>query len=111
MRFAVDLDKVVVVLVEPQDVARASVVVTAPQHATRSSEATVQRLADVLAATNVGSLEPDGTVRLSAEAVRFHAAGQVDDDWDRRFADVCGAGSGGAEVVVAPAEVVWPGPC
>lgn len=106
MRFVVDLDKVTVVLVDANDVTRASVAVAAPSHATASSEATFRRLADVLAATNVGTLEPDGTARLRADAVRFHAAGQVDEGWERRFAEACRRD--GDSVVLAPAVVIWP---
>lgn len=109
MRFVVDLEKVVVVLAEADDLARATVVVASPSHASASSSATVHRLGEVLAATNVGTLEPDGTVRLRADAVRFHAAGQVDDDWERRFAATCREEEQGA-VVDMPAEVIWPAP-
>lgn len=107
MRFVVDLDKVTVVLADACDVREASVVVASPSHASAASEATVHRLADVLAATNVGTLEPDGTARLRADAVLFHAAGQVDDDWERRFGDTCVDFAGGV-VYGAPASVVWP---
>jgi hypothetical protein len=108
MRFVVDLEKVVVVLAEAEDLTGVSVVVASPAHASASSEATVHRLADVLAATNVGRLEPDGTARLRAEAVRFHAAGQVADDWERRFAEACRVDPDGVVVVAARAAVVWP---
>ncbi|HVC14196.1 MAG TPA: hypothetical protein VND62_04975 [Acidimicrobiales bacterium] len=116
MRVVVDLDKVVVVFAEIEDVDTVSVLVTAPPLASAASDATVHRLADVLAATNIGTLEPDGTVRLHADAVRFHAAGQVDEDWERRFVAAClggagggaGGGASGGAVVAAPAAVTWP---
>ncbi len=107
MRFVVDLDKVTVVLADAGDVEEASVVVASPAHASAASEATVHRLADVLTATNVGTLQPDGTARLRADAVLFHAAGQVDDDWEGRFADACEDRAEGT-VFAAPATVIWP---
>jgi hypothetical protein len=67
----------------------------------------VHRLADVLAAANVGTLERDGTARLRADAVLFHAAGQVDDEWERRFAAACEDRPHG-QVLTAPATVIWP---
>ncbi len=109
MRYVVDLDKVTVVLAEPDDLGEVGVVVQAPSHASASSEATVHRLADVLAATNVGTLEPDGTASLNALAVVFHAAGQVDEDWELRFAGMCEERAGGA-VLATPAQVSWPLP-
>jgi hypothetical protein len=109
VRFVVDLDKVTVVLSDPDDVDHLSVVVAGPPHANATSEATVHRLADVLAATNVGTLGADGTALLRADAVLFHAAGQVDDDWERRFADACRAHVDGA-VLASRATVVWPSP-
>ena len=107
MRFVVDLEKVTVVLAEAGDVREVSVVVAAPSGASAASEATVHRLADVLVAANVGTLEQDGTARLRADAVLFHAAGQVDDDWERRFAEACEDRPSGP-VVAAPATVIWP---
>jgi hypothetical protein len=107
VRLVVDLDKVTVVLADAEDVTQALVVVAAPSHASAASEVTVHRLADVLAATNVGTLQPDGTARLRADAVRFHAAGQVDDDWERRFADAC-TSDGDQVVVAAKVPVRWP---
>ncbi len=107
MRFVVDLEKVTVVLAEAGDVREVSVVVAAPAHASAASETTVHRLADVLAATNVGTLEQDGTAHLRADAVLFHAAGQVDDDWERRFREVCEDRPHGS-VLAAPATVIWP---
>ncbi len=104
MRFVVDLEKVVVVLRDADDVAHAAVVVASPLRASAARPATVHRLADVLAATNLGRLESDGAARLRAEAVQFHAAGDVDDDWQRRFSRVC---QKEGEEVVVPAEVIW----
>jgi hypothetical protein len=107
VRVLVDLVKVTVVLTDADDLTQATVVVAGPPHASAGSEATVHRLADVLAAANMGTLEPDGTVRLRADAVRFHAAGEVDDDWERRFAVACRE-DGDQVVVDATARVVWP---
>lgn len=106
MRVVVDLDKVVVVLREVGDVTRATVEVVAPARASGAREATVHRLADVLGATNVGTLDPDGAARLRTEAVRFHAAGDVDEDWERRFAAACEKDGGDVDVVRA--RVIWP---
>ncbi|MDA8316142.1 MAG: hypothetical protein M0010_13385 [Actinomycetota bacterium] len=105
MRFVVDLEKVVVVLRDADDAAQATVVVASPLRASAARQATVHRLADVLAATNMGRLESDGAARLRAEAVRFHAAGEVDDDWERRFSHVC---QKDGDDVVVPATVTWP---
>ena len=107
MRFVVDLERVVVVLRDADDLARATVVVASPRRASAARRATVHRLADVLAATNMGSLESEGAARLRAEAVRFHAAGDVDDEWERRFSRVC---QKEGEDIVVPAEVIWPEP-
>jgi len=107
MRVVVDLEKVVVVLRDADDVAQATVVVASPLSASAARAATVHRLADVLAATNVGRLDPDGSARLRAEAVRFHAAGEVDDDWERRLSCACQKDGDGD---VVPATVIWPEP-
>ena len=107
MRFLVDLERVTVVLAEAGDVREVSVVVAAPLHASAASEATVHRLADVLAASNVGTLEEDGRARLRADAVLFHSAGEVDEDWERRFAQACEDRPHGS-VLAAPATVIWP---
>lgn len=107
MRFVVDLDEVTVVLADAGDAGEASLVVAAPSHASGASEATVHRLGDVLVATNVGVLEQDGSARLRADAVLFHAAGQVDDDWERRFVAACDTGAQGP-VLAARATVIWP---
>lgn len=107
MRFVVDLDKVTAVLGDAGDVKEASVVVASPSHASAASEATVHRLADVLVATNVGVLALAGAARLRADAVLFHAAGQVGDDWERRFADAC-EDRGEGSFLAAAATVIWP---
>lgn len=109
MRVVVDLEQVVAVIADVDDLSQASVVVVSPPNATADSDATVHRLADVLAATNVGTLQPDGTARLRADALRFHAAGQVDEDWERRFAALC-ENDGDGPLVAAPAKVTWPLP-
>jgi hypothetical protein len=108
MRILVDLDRVTVVLADAGVLDTVSVVVVAPIDASDRSEAARHRLADVLVATNVGRLSADGAVVLRADALRFHAAGQVDDDWERRFADACRDGGDGT-VLAAPAPVTWPG--
>lgn len=108
VRFVVDLDKVTVVLADPDDTDAFGVVVAAPSDARPTSEASVHRLRDVLAATNVGVLGDDGVVRLHPDAVRFHAAGQVDDDWERRFAAACEHRGDHTGTIATTAPVQWP---
>lgn len=107
MRFVVDLERVVVILADPEDLTQVSVVVAAPGTASAASPSTVHRLAEVLAATNVGTIGADGTATLRADAVRFHAAGQVGGEWERRFAELCRDDEAGS-VVAAAAPVFWP---
>ena len=108
VRFVVDLDKVTAVLADPGVTDTFGVVVVAPSDASPSSEASVHRLGDVLAATNVGILDGDGVVRLHPDAVRFHAAGQVDDDWERRFAAACEHRRDRAGTIATTVPVQWP---
>jgi hypothetical protein len=105
VRVVVDLEKAVVVLRDADDVTHATVVVAAPPSASGARQTTVHRLADVLAAANMGALGPDGVARLRADAVRFHAAGEVDEDWERRLTGACEKDGSGD---VLPAAVVWP---
>jgi hypothetical protein len=105
VRYVVDLEKVTVTLSDALDLGAFGVLVKAPPHASARSEPTVHRLGDVLAATNVGTLQPDGTARLRSDAVAFHAAGMVDEEWERRFGLLCDGG-----VVARPATVTWPTP-
>lgn len=111
MEVVVDLERVVVTFGAIEDLHAVTVRVMAPATASGDDEATVHRLADVLAATNVGELEVRPVLRalISPAAVRFHAAGQVGPGWLERFEAFCVAG--GNEVGDGPLEagVVWPG--
>lgn len=89
MELVVDLERVTVVLGEPEDTRRFAVRVGAPKGASPAAEADVHRLGDVLVAANVGRLDATGDAFIRPDAVRFHAAGQVGDDWEQRFAAMC----------------------
>lgn len=107
MELVVDLDAVTVVL---RDVARfgeLAVVVSVPPDASGDSDAAVHRLHDVLEASGVGMLDPSGAATVRVEALRFHAAGEVDDDWDRRFSEAWADRLAGEGTLVR-APVRWP---
>ncbi|HMD46363.1 MAG TPA: hypothetical protein VKG43_09395 [Acidimicrobiales bacterium] len=87
MVIVVDLTNGIVTLVAPDDTDHFAVRVSAPAGATGSSSA--GGLARILAATGVGRLDAGGDAFVDPEAVRFRAAGQVDDRWDDRFAAMC----------------------
>ncbi|MHB1584593.1 MAG: hypothetical protein ACYCU7_11185 [Acidimicrobiales bacterium] len=89
MELVVDLEKVTVVLAGPADTERFSVRVAAPPTASPEVAADVHRLGDVLVAAGVGRLGPSGDAYVRPDAVRFHAAGQVDDGWDDQFESMC----------------------
>jgi hypothetical protein len=112
VELAVDLEKVTAVVVDPEDVETVKVRIAAPADASPCSEATVHRLADVLVAARVGELDPDSTTTawVRPDAVRFHAAGQVGEDWDERFEAVCSAGQARTGRAALEAVVVWPEP-
>ncbi len=106
MELVVDLEKVTVVLADPDDVGSLRVRVAAPPDASVASPDTVHRLHDVLEATHVGRLH-GGAALIRADALAFHAAGGVGHTWDRRFA--AGVGSAAAdEAGMLRAPVVWP---
>lgn len=111
MEVVVDLDKVVVTFRDMENLDTVAVVVAVPSTASSADDAAVHRLADVLAATNVGELEGTGAHRawINPAAAQFHAAGQVDPGWTGRVEDRCArsAGRGGRHALEA--EVVWPG--
>jgi hypothetical protein len=106
MELVVDLDRVTVVLGAPEDLEHVAVRVGAPADASASSAAAVHRLGDVLVAANVGRLAADGTALIRPDAVRFHAAGQVDASWEARFAVACA--SAAARDGTLRADVIWP---
>ncbi|MGH8980996.1 MAG: hypothetical protein ACRDWE_08250 [Acidimicrobiales bacterium] len=108
MEFVVDLEKVTAVLLDADDLTTFRVRVAVPSDASPASTETVHRLGDVLRATNVARLEDDGLAWVNPDAARFHAAGQVPEDWDERFERVCGtAATAGGDVEVR-AAVLWP---
>lgn len=89
MELVVDLETVTVVLAGPTDTTRFCVRVGGPSTASPEVAADVHRLGDVLVAAGVGRLGPTGDAFVRPDAVRFHAAGQVDDGWDERFDAMC----------------------
>lgn len=117
MELVVDLAKVTVVLARPEEVDRLTVRVGAPDGASPDSATDVHRLHDVLVATSVGRLDRmDDASRamVRPDAVVFHAAGQVADDWEDRFGQLCQLAAarddGGAidPEGWVPAPVIWP---
>lgn len=112
MELVVDLERVTVVLANAADVNDLRVRVGAPVGASASAEADVHRLHDVLVAAYVGRLDAPREAVVRADAIRFHAAGQVDDGWEERFTGLCGARAAvleGAEGLSLRALVQWPG--
>lgn len=109
MEFVVDLTKVTAVLVDVDDVSAYRVRVAAPLEASPASADTVHRLGDVLRAANVARLEDEDVAWIRPDAVRFHAAGQVPDDWGERFDSVCTKAVTAGGDVELRAAVVWPG--
>ena len=89
MELLVDLAAVTVVLGEPEDTGNFNVRVVGPPGSSPGSDADRHRLGDVLAAANVGRLDAGGDAFVTPDAVRFHAAGQVDADWTERFDAMC----------------------
>lgn len=117
MELVVDLSRVTVVLSRPEEVDRLSVRVGAPEGASPGSVADVHRLHDVLVATSVGRLDrldDPGRAIIRPDAVAFHAAGQVADDWEDRFARLCreaaarADGAGPEREAWVPAPITWP---
>lgn len=109
MEFVVDLDKVTAVLADVDDLSVYRVRVVAPLDASPVASEQVHRLDDVLRATNVARLVDDRVAWLRPDAVLFHAAGQVPEDWEERFASHCRAAVTASGDVALHAEVVWPG--
>ena len=115
MELVVDLQQVTVVLRDPDDVSSVVVRVDAPPAASVATLDARHRLADVLAATNVGRLDASGVAYVRIDAIAFHASGQVDDEWTARFEAARGR-LGGApaqpsseEGDLVAAVVVWSG--
>lgn len=109
MEFLVDLDKVTAVLVDVDDLSVYRVRVAAPLDASPHATEQVHRLDDVLRATNVARLVDEEAAWLRPDAIRFHAAGQVPEDWEQRFDAACRAATTAGGEVALRAEVVWPG--
>jgi hypothetical protein len=71
----------------------------------------VHRLGDVLAAAHAGRLANEGTAFLDPAALRFHAAGQVDDGWEvgfSRMLELAAEHGWVAEDGYLQAHVTWP---
>lgn len=107
-----DLEKVTAVFVDVDDLQHLTLRVAVPAEASPDSETTVHRLADVLVAASVAELDPDSaTVAwVRPDAVRFHAAGQVEEDWDERFEAACASAEARTGRAALQAVVVWPEP-
>jgi hypothetical protein len=107
----VDLDAVVVTFGSIEDLDRVTVRVASPATASPEDAAAVHRLGDVLAATNVGTLEHDPELRawISPVAAQFHAAGQVGPEWAARLESRCAESEGRGGPRSLEARVVWPG--
>lgn len=103
-----DLERVTVVLARPDDLDQVVVRVGSPSDASAASDTSVHRLGDVLLAANVGRLESPARARVRPDAVRFHAAGLVDEEWDARFAGLLERSSSHPPEEGIPAVVVWP---
>lgn len=86
MELVVDLTAVTVVLADAEDLHRLAVRVREPRTASPDVIEDVHRLTDVLVAAHAGRAGPDGDVLVDPAALRFHAAGQVGEGWDERFA-------------------------
>lgn len=110
MEVAVDLDKVVVTFGDVDAVDVVTLRVIAPPTASALEPASVHRLGDVLAATNVGRLEQGPVVRawINPDAARFHAAGQVGPDWGERLEIACTAAAAAGGFAALEASVLWP---
>lgn len=113
MEVVVDLERLTVTLAGAEETGRFAVRVAGPPDASGTSAADVHRLGDVLAAAGAGRLGPDGDAFIRPDAVRFHAAGQVGEGWEERFAamaDHTAAKGWTADDGWIQAHVVWPGP-
>jgi len=108
MELVVDLEKVTAVLVDVDDLSAYRVRVAAPSDASPIATESVHRLDDVLRATNVARLEDEEVGWLRPDAIRFHAAGQVPEDWEERFDSACRAATTAGGDVALRAEIVWP---
>lgn len=114
MELVVDLERVTVTLADPGDTRHFAVRVGAPATASPGVEADLHRLGDVLVAAGVGRLGETGDAFVRPDAVRFHAAGQVDEGWDEQFEAMCrfAADRGWVDEVDGGirAHVEWPPP-
>lgn len=113
MELVVDLDRVTVVLVGAVDADRLAVRVGEPATASAGSDRDVHRLGDVLVAANVGRLVASGQALVRPDAVRFHAAGEVDAAWEGRFDALCRSQAAAVDGDGEPwltATVAWPSP-
>ena len=106
MELVVDLERVTVAVSAFDDVDRLVLRVAGPADASAGSEASVHRLADVLASAYAGRLVSAAHALVRPDLIRFHAAGQVDDDWERRFAARWEGDGPAGDGIGAP--VLWP---
>jgi hypothetical protein len=108
----VDLGAVTVVVAHPEELATLSVRVAAPPTASPAVPEDVHRLSDVLEAAHTGRVGSDGSAFVDPAALRFHAAGQVDDGWEvgfSRMLELAAEHGWVAEDGYLQAHVTWPG--
>ena len=108
MEIVCDLDAGTVLLMDPEDLARFSVRVSAPPAAGPGDGS---RLGDVLATVGAGRLADSGDVLVSPEWLRSATTGSVGPDWESGFAAMCRyAASKGwvADDGAIQAHVDWP---
>jgi len=89
VEFVVDLKAVTVVLADPEDTKHFALRVRSVDGASAKVGADVHRLGDVLVSANAGRLVGPHQAFIRPDAVRFHAEGQVADDWPERFDAMC----------------------
>ena len=80
MELHIDLDAITLRLVDLNDLSTLEVVIVNPPDATPHHSS--HRLGDIVSARRIGALNPDGTVTVSLEVLRFLAAGEVDEKWE-----------------------------
>jgi hypothetical protein len=108
MEIVCDLDTATVLLVDPEDLARFSVRVSAPPDAGPGDGS---RLADLLTDVGAARLSDSGDVMVSPDWLRLSVNGSVSPDWEAGFAAMCRyAASRGwiADDGAIQAHVDWP---
>ena len=111
MELVIELERVEVALADPDDCGRLALRILGPPGAAPATH--LHRLGDVLGGLGLGRLREDGDALVALEALRFWAAGQVDDGWEDRFDAMCeyAASRGWVDPLdgALQAHVVWPG--